>query len=195
MTRSARKQTTVPAFLFSSFLFSVLCLFSFYAEAQVPTAKIPGFVLKDSGGDVIGQVVGFQKLGEFSLVLDDPSFTNDIPIQVIYNNGKFQLDGPENVYYTGMSCSGVAYVLHVGASARALSRLLGRTYAVGPTPGAADVIVYRGQASAAGPKPTIQTRYSGGTCINVGAPGTMALADPIIDITADFGDPNSWTME
>lgn len=195
MTRSTRKKTAISAVLFSSFLCIALGSFSFHAEAQVPTAKIPSFVLKDGGGDVIGQVAGFQKLGEFSLLMDDPSFSNDIPIQVIYNNGKFQLDGPENVYYTGMSCTGVAYVLHVGASARALSRLLGRTYAVGPTPGSSDVIVYRGQASAAVPQPTIQTRYSGGTCINVGAPGTMALADPIIDITTDFGDPNNWTME
>jgi hypothetical protein len=184
-----------------SFLLLALCLCPFTAEAQT-TAKIPNFVLKDGGGQVMGQVVGFGTLGDISLAMDDPAFDNDIPMIINYKDDEVQFEGPAGrVYYSQAECGGTAYVQLASESSSALTRWLGRAYEAGPTAGNGvtpntDIIIYRGQATAPGLTPTIASRFSGNTCLGSTDFGqTMVVADEVIDVTTQFGNHDNWTVE
>ena len=169
------------------------------------TAILPAFVVKDSGGNVVGPVVGFgEGVGKSPIVAyDDDSLGGRLTLLAFKTANGF-LPEQGQLFYANAGCQGQAYLMPPNASG-GIQALTGIGYGVGPddTTGIGnDIWLYRSDSAGPGANIEIMSNYitslnadfSDPTkCVNSTFSLELVTATKVINVTANFPQPYTAT--
>jgi len=172
--------------------------------AQSADMPVPGLVVKDADGKVMGQVAGFDQ---------GPSATDFFPVVVLNVEGKLAYlvhrpyglinksasdasgTGGATVYFTASDCMGDVYLDGIGETG--IEALSGNAYGVGgPDPITGEYKLYRSTTLITALE-SLSSKWQGGSCVNYGpvTAGVIAAEEVTPNPLAGFHGPTTLNPE